>query len=68
MEKQNYPEKTCYNHIGGKLGTLLMEEFIKKEWITKSRATDKQFYITPLGEKEFAKLGIDLLEIQQETM
>lgn len=22
--------KTCYNHIGGKLGTLLLEQLLKK--------------------------------------
>jgi hypothetical protein len=60
------PAKTCYSHIGGKLGTLLMEAFIDKGWLAKSRSSEKHFYITELGEKEFEKLGIDTSEIKSE--
>jgi hypothetical protein len=27
--------KTCYEHIGGKLGQLLLEQFVEKGWIAK---------------------------------
>lgn len=30
------PAKSCYEHIGGKLGQLLLEQFIEKGWITKN--------------------------------
>lgn len=60
------PAKTCYSHLGGKLGTLLLENFITKKWIAKDNATAKHFYITDLGIAEFTKLGIDVSEIKEE--
>ncbi|WP_114788843.1 hypothetical protein U0035_04440 [Niabella yanshanensis] len=57
------PAKSCYNHIGGKLGELLMEQFVVKGWIAKEVPADKHFYITEKGEREFARLGIDLSQI-----
>lgn len=62
------PAKTCYDHLGGKLGTLLLEEFINKGWIAKEHATDKHFYITDEGTKGFTKLGIDLSQIKSEDL
>lgn len=60
------PAKSCYEHIGGKLGELLMEHFIAKGWITKDNSADKHFYITEKGEREFSNLGIDLSQIKSE--
>lgn len=60
------PAKTCYSHLGGTLGNLLLEQFIAKEWIAKYSKADKHYYITPKGEKEFTKLGIDLSLIKSE--
>jgi DNA-binding PadR family transcriptional regulator len=62
------PAKMCYEHIGGKLGQLLAETFIEKGWIAKNKPTDKHFYITNLGEKEFGKLGLDLSQIKSENL
>ncbi|UWY27939.1 ArsR family transcriptional regulator [Flavobacterium sp. TR2] len=62
------PAKKCYSHIGGKLGELLLETFAEKNWIAKNAPSDKHFYITELGEKEFAKLGVDLSKIKSETI
>lgn len=44
------PAKTCYSHLGGKLGTLLLENFIEKGWIAKDNSADKHYHITELGE------------------
>ncbi len=52
--------KLCYEHIGGKLGNLLLEQFVTKGWLAKTEVTDKNFYITEKGAQEFAKLGVDL--------
>jgi len=60
------PAKTCYNHIGGKLGALILEQFIEKSWIAKENPGDKHFFITDEGQKEFAKLGLDLSQIKSE--
>ena len=60
------PAKTCYSHLGGKLGMLLLEQFIEKAGLQKKKAADKNYYITPTGEKEFTKLGVDLSLIKEE--
>jgi hypothetical protein len=62
------PAKKCYEHLGGKLGELLLENFTDKNWIAKKSPADKHFYITELGEKEFSKLGIDLSKIKSEEI
>ena len=66
MPTPHKPAKTCYSHLGGKLGSLLLEQFIAKQWIAKAQPGDKQYYITPLGEAAFAKLGVDLSLIKGE--
>ena len=62
------PAKLCYEHIGGKLGQLLLENFADKAWIAKKNPADKHFYITELGQKEFTKLGIDISQIKSEDL
>lgn len=62
------PAKMCYSHIGGKLGQLLAETFADKGWIAKKNPSDKHFYITELGQKEFKKLGIDTSQIKSEDL
>ncbi|MFH6994495.1 ArsR family transcriptional regulator [Flavobacterium sp. FlaQc-48] len=62
------PAKMCYEHLGGKLGQLLKETFTEKGWIAKKNPTDKHFYITDLGQKEFEKLGVDLSQIKSEDL
>ncbi|MES2140737.1 MAG: ArsR family transcriptional regulator [Bacteroidota bacterium] len=60
--------KTCYTHIGGKLGRLLLEQFIDLGWLKKNHPSDKHFFITTKGEKEFANLGVDLTQIKAEPV
>ncbi|ANH81089.1 ArsR family transcriptional regulator [Niabella ginsenosidivorans] len=62
------PAKLCYTHIGGKLGSLLLEKFIQDKWLAKDNPADKHFYITDKGQKEFAKLGIDVSQIKSEEL
>ena len=68
MEEKAKPAKMCYEHIGGKLGMLLADAFIAKGWIARQSAADKHFFITPEGEKELAKLGIDVAQIKEEAV
>ncbi|MBO9691355.1 ArsR family transcriptional regulator [Chryseobacterium sp.] len=58
------PAKTCYEHIGGKLGQLLLEQFVEKGWIAKENPADRNYYITEKGQEEFTKLGLDLSQIK----
>lgn len=58
------PAKLCYEHIGGKLGQLLLEALITKGWLAKKDPTSKNFYITELGESQLKAFGIDLSQIK----
>jgi len=60
------PAKLCFEHIGGKLGELLLDAFAQKQWIAKQTPASKHFYITEKGEREFSKLGIDISQIKSE--
>jgi DNA-binding PadR family transcriptional regulator len=62
------PAKLCFEHIGGKLGELLLNAFIQKQWIAKQNPLSKHFYITEKGKKEFTELGIDLSQIKPEHL
>jgi hypothetical protein len=60
------PAKLCFEHIGGKLGMLLLDAFIEKGWIAKGNPAGKHLYITEKGQKEFTKMGLDLSQIKSE--
>lgn len=64
--KVNIPAKPCYSHIGGRLGTLLMEQFITKGWIKKKNEGDRNYYITSKGITALTGMGIDLSQIPLE--
>jgi hypothetical protein len=66
--KEVKPAKLCFEHIGGKLGMLLMELFKEKNWIAKNTSKDKHYYITDQGQKELTKMGIDLSQIGNEKI
>lgn len=65
--KEVKPAKLCFEHIGGKLGELLLNAFIEKQWIARLDPSIKHFYITKKGIKAFSALGIDLALIKSET-
>jgi len=56
--------KLCYEHIGGKLGQLLLEVLIAKGWLAKTDSSDRHLYITELGESQLTAFGIDLSQIK----
>lgn len=57
------PAKLCYDHIGGKLGEMLLKVFIDQAWLQKANPADKHFFITEKGKTEFTRLGLDLSQI-----
>jgi hypothetical protein len=58
------PAKFSYEHIGGKLGQLLLEVLITKGWLAKTDPSDKNLYITELGESQLTAFGVDLSQIK----
>lgn len=68
MDKKIIPAKLCYSHIGGRLGSLLTEHYIKSGWIKQTEDNVRLFYVTPKGKKIFIEMGIDLSLLQEETI
>ena len=62
------PAKTCYDHIGGKLGALILVMCLQKGWIQLIDPLNKRYLITELGQSEFSKLGIDISLIKPEAL
>ena len=58
--------KTCYSHIGGKLGEFILDAYIQKGYLKKNSPNDKFFEITKIGETHFKKMGIDLELLPKE--
>lgn len=66
INEKKLPAKLCYTHLGGKLGSLLLEQFIAKGWIEKAHEGDKNYFVTNAGIAGFSALGIDLSMIKSE--
>jgi DNA-binding transcriptional ArsR family regulator len=49
--------RTCYDHLAGKVGVLLAEALIKREFICYA---DEDFSVTDTGETWFGSFGIDV--------
>lgn len=60
---QRKTAKTCYEHLGGKLGELLMEHFVLKGWLVKQNSSNKNYFVSDKGVEGFSKIGIDLSKI-----
>jgi hypothetical protein len=52
-QKERIPAKMCFSHIGGKLGMLLMESFLDKGWLAKSKHTANHLLISISSVKNF---------------
>lgn len=50
--------RSCYGHLGGKLGNRLFERFIELGWFEKEEDRSTVYRITDLGRAELAKLGV----------
>lgn len=55
--------KLCYEHIGGKLGELLLQSFIARGWLVREPGK-KEYYLTKTGAEGFTHLGIDLSQLK----
>ncbi|MCL4458684.1 MAG: hypothetical protein M1136_07270 [Chloroflexi bacterium] len=62
--------KSCYGHLGGKLGDLLFKRMIELKWFrpieekTNVYGIAKRYEITEKGDQELSKLGIDLSKLE----
>ncbi len=59
QEKQLTGRK-CYDHLGGKLESMLFELYIKNGWIALLEGKSTVYAITPKGEEAFRQMGLFL--------
>ena len=56
--------RSCYGHLGGKLGNRLFERLIELGWFELEEGRATVYKVTEKGYGELAKLGIDLDPIE----
>ena len=54
--------RTCYDHLAGVAGIQLLDELLRRNWLTVSDANGKrpQYGLTPAGVHAFLARGVDL--------
>ncbi|MDP4092340.1 MAG: hypothetical protein Q8920_03175 [Bacillota bacterium] len=52
--------RSCYGHLGGKLGERLFVGLLELGWLVQAEGRTTVYEITEKGHKEFEKLGIKL--------
>jgi hypothetical protein len=63
--QESIAAKSCFGHLGGKLGNLLFKKMIELKWFkpkagkTNRYGIRERYEITEKGYKELAKLGIN---------
>lgn len=55
--------RVCYDHLAGELGVRMLESMIAQGLLTTSKTS---LEITPVGQNEFAKRGIDIEGMQDQ--
>lgn len=59
MPQKRLLGKKCYDHLGGKLGTALLELYLSKGWVTGSEEGKGTTYrLTQKGAAAFAQMGL----------
>jgi len=50
--------RKCYDHLGGSLGTELLNFYLSQGWIELDEGKTTVYVITEKGYKEFEKMGL----------
>jgi hypothetical protein len=65
--------KSCFGHLGGKLGNLLFKRMIELKWFkpkagkTNTYGIRERYKITEKGYRELAKIGVDLSDLEEKA-
>jgi len=51
--------RSCYGHLGGRLGNLLFERMLELGWLKKCEGKSTVYEIIETGRSELFRLGID---------
>ncbi len=60
QEGSKWKARTCYGHLGGKLGQLIFERLIELEWFQLEDGKSTVYQVTEKGYQELRKLGVPL--------
>ncbi len=52
--------RSCYGHLGGKLGERLFVRLVELEWLKLEEGKSTVYELTPKGREELEKLGVNL--------
>ena len=52
--------RTCYDHLAGALGVALHDRLTALRWIAKDDARERDYEVTPAGERGLAAIDIDV--------
>jgi DNA-binding transcriptional ArsR family regulator len=55
--------RTCYDHLAGAVAVALLERLLQEGWLNGQR---EAYEVTPLGERAFTALGLDLPALRDE--
>lgn len=50
----------CYEHLGGKLGALLLDFYISQGWVEIIEGKRKVYILTPKGKDAFLQMGLKI--------
>jgi hypothetical protein len=61
MEKsKEIKGRKCYDHLGGKLGTILLNTLLENNWIELEEDKKTVYIVIEKEKKEFKKMGIEI--------
>jgi predicted transcriptional regulator len=52
--------RKCYDHLGGKLGEILLKYLLENNWIELEEGKTTVYIVTDKGKKELKKIGIEI--------
>ncbi len=50
--------RKCYDHLGGRLGAMLLELYLQNGWIVLEEGKSTVYAVTPKGEEAFGQMGL----------
>lgn len=56
--------RSCYGHLGGKLGNLIFERMLELGWFIHSEGKSTVYDLTETGRRELLKMGVDLSSLE----
>jgi predicted transcriptional regulator len=59
-DQKKFKARTCYGHLGGKIGNRLFERLVELNWFQPEEGKSTVYVVTEKGYEELTKLGVQL--------